>query len=298
MSVDTNNDASLDNENDCLWTLIADVRHWLEWQSECGAVDWAVEDWTAWTKPIQRTQQSAAPAYNRAIQNKSKAPDTVEQTKSHTPHPPAPVAPDKPKTKIPSAWQNIIENAAPVLNVAALSTGDAGLQSVREFQRSYCQSNTPCQIGFGNIHAPVLIIAGDKSPMKADGFKMLSNMREHVLKLSKSQLYFMDYPTRGSGQAQCHQKLCHQIFHGLLRAQSPKFILVMGEACALELFGSQGRPVMGEVGELRCLGTVDQPIQAVWTHHPHFLLDHGHEKRTVMRHLQNVRRLLMKQGLQ
>ena len=134
--------------------------------------------------------------------------------------------------------------------------------------------------------------------MKADGFKMLSNMREHVLKLRKSQLYFMDYPTRGSGQALCHQKLCHQIFHGLLRAQSPKFILVMGEACALELFGSQGRPVMGEVGELRCLGTVDQPIQAVWTHHPHFLLDHGHEKRTVMRHLQNVRRLLMKQGLQ
>ena len=79
MSVDTNNDAYLDNENDCLWTLIADVRHWLEWQSECGAVDWAVDDWTAWTKPIQRTQQSAAPAYNRAIQNKSKAPDTVEQ---------------------------------------------------------------------------------------------------------------------------------------------------------------------------------------------------------------------------
>ena len=126
---------------------------------------------------------------------------------------------------------------------------------------------------------------------------MLSNMREHVLKLNKSQLYFMDYPLQDSASPSCQASLCQQIFHGLLRAQSPKFILVMGEACAVELFGSYGRPVMGEAGELRCLGTVEQPVRAIWTHHPHFLLENGHEKRTVMRHLQNMRRLLLKQGI-
>lgn len=296
MTKDPQNDMPAE-EPDELWSLIADVRNWLEWQSECGAEDWAVDDWSAWTKHIPRTRPSL-PEDGRGAYHKQTSVQEKAESKRPVSMPPAqPKVPPKPMADIPSAWQHIIENAAPVLNVSALSSGEDGLKSVRAFQQSHCKANKPCQIGYGNILAPVLIVAGDRAPMKPEGFKMLSNMREHVLKLNKSQLYFMDYPLQDTSAPSCQTSLCQQIFHGLLRAQSPKFILVMGEACAVELFGSYGRPVMGEAGELRCLGTVEQPVQAVWTHHPHFLLENGHEKRTVMRHLQNMRRLLLKQGI-
>ena len=116
-------------------------------------------------------------------------------------------------------------------------------------------------------------------------------MREPVLKLDKSQLYFMEFSISSQ------DSLYEQVFHGILRAKAPKFILIMGEQCASKLFTESTKPLMGEQGDLKCLGTAGNSIPAMWTHHPHHLIENGHEKRTVMRHLQNMRRWITKLGI-
>lgn len=274
------------DEPDEVWSLISDLRSWLEWQAECGAKDWAVDDWGAWVRPVARTSNRTQ---ERSDKMEIRPPENVKKLRAEDSQEPVV---GKPVENIPKAWQNVVNNSGPKLNVQNLPIGEEGFSKVRQFQQENGIESGPYQFGVGNISAPVLIVAGDRMSMVSAGFKMLSNMREHVLKLDKSQLYFIEFPF--SGQGSVHE----QIFHGVLRAKAPKFILIMGEACASNLFTESKKPLMGEQGELKCLGTVGASIPAMWTHHPHHLIEKGHEKRTVMRHLQNMRRWITKLGIQ
>lgn len=270
-------ESSISDVQDDVWNLIADLRHWLEWQAECGAEDWCVDDWRAWINPVARI----SPQRQRPVKAVRRGEEEDEPVKAPAPKP-------SPRTEIPSLWQSIIDNASPNLNIENLPTGEAGFRQVRAFQEQNCSKSERCRIGVGNILAPVLIIAGDKMSMQPDGFKMLTNMRANVLKLDKTQLYFMEYPMQGNSCC------CLQIFNGLLQAKAPKFILIMGEECAFNLLQEGSRPLMGELGEFRFGMRGGQPIPVMWTHHPHYLIENGHEKRTVMRHLQNMKRFLRK----
>lgn len=268
-------------ENDDIYELISDLRHWLEWQHDCGAQDWTVENWSEWTKVLKR---QAAP---QRIPERSVKPvqRQVHDKREVSIAPPKNI---QPPAELSNEWSSILNNARPTLDVERLAKGTVGFNTIRQFREQNCKASEKCQMGLGNIQAPVLIIEGHSQPMSKEGFEMLSKMREHVLNLKKEQIFFLSHPTRFEGCA------CKSIFNGQLNALSPKFILIMGGACVDELFPASKRPIMGNEGILTIRG---EEVPTLWTHHPNHLIHNGHEKRTVMRHLQNVRRTLLKRNI-
>ena len=66
------------------------------------------------------------------------------------------------------------------------------------------------------------VIEGYRKHLDAAGFKMLSDMREHVLRLSKNNLYWIPLKRDlGCGH-------CDSMAMGQLNAIQPKAILVLG----------------------------------------------------------------------
>ena len=109
MTKDPQNDMPAE-EPDELWSLIADVRKWLEWQSECGAEDWAVDDWSAWTKHSKnkaffavdgRGAHHLEPQFRREQSQIGRCPCHQHSPKFH-----------QAKADIPGAWQHIISVSA------------------------------------------------------------------------------------------------------------------------------------------------------------------------------------------
>jgi hypothetical protein len=268
-------------ENDDIYDLISDLRHWLEWQQDCGAQDWTVEDWSEWTKVIKRqaAPQRTPKRASKPVQSQGRGKKDVAQ---------APPKNTQPPRELSNEWSSILNNARPTLDVERLAKGTDGFNSVRQYRNQNCNASTKCQLGLGNIQAPVLIIEGHSQPMTKAGFEMLAKMREHVLNLKKEQIFFLSHPTRFQGCA------CKSIFNGQLNVLSPKFILIMGSECVDDLFPVSKRPIMGNEGVLTIRG---EEIPTLWTHHPNHLIQNGHEKRTVMRHLQNVRRTLLRRNI-
>ena len=141
-----------------------------------------------------------------------------------------------------------------------------------------------CKWGVGRFDAEVVVIEGNRKHLDAAGFKMLSDMREHVLRLSKNNLYWIPLKRDlGCGH-------CDSMAMGQLNAIQPKAILVLGFG-PLELLNLRDRQA-AESGQEFQVELNSSAVPAVCTHHPMYLLENTHSKQNAQKALLVFRSVL------
>ena len=249
--------------------IAADIRAWLEWQQYCGTDVWKVDDIEAWNVRANSVPQKPVQPLNRPKPVQRTAPKKLDPPKpqevSNTP--PA----QKTSVPLPSWWQSIYENRQKraSFDFSRIPTGGDGLQRAFAFRDKNCDAKM-CKWGVGRFDAEVVVIEGHRKHLDAVGFKMLSDMREHVLRLSKNNLYWIPLKRElGCGH-------CDSMAMGQLNAIQPKAILVLGFG-PLELLNIRDQQ-SAESGLEFQVELNSSSVPAVCTHHPMSLIEDPHNK--------------------
>lgn len=269
--------------------LAADFRAWLEWQQCCGTDVWKVEDFAAWdlsklhtnTEKEGGARRSDSSLTSRNISAPKPAPKK-EPTSSVKPM----ETPSKNKTEpLPSWWKSIYENRndRESFDFSRIPKGGDGLQRAFAFRDKNCEPKK-CKWGAGRFDAEVVLIEGHKKHLDQSGFTMLSNMREHVLRLSKNNLYWIPLKRSiGCGH-------CDSMALGQLNAIQPKAILVLGfDTLSLLKVRDRERAMAGEEFQIE-LNSFSVP--AICTHHPMSLLEEPKNKVLAQKALITFRTIL------
>ena len=222
--------------------IAADIRAWLEWQQYCGTDVWKVDNIAAWDMhEPDRVLPRVRPNPPRPSQP---IPKKEEPTKRVAPKAPE-LSPQPPVKKnnvpLPSWWQSIYENRQKraSFDFSRIPTGGDGLQRAFAFRDKNCDSKM-CKWGVGRFDAEVVVIEGHRKHLDSAGFKMLGDMRENVLRLSKNNLYWIPLKrSLGCGH-------CDSMAMGQLNAIQPKAILVLGFG-PLELLTGRSSPPAPQV---------------------------------------------------
>lgn len=272
--------------------IAADIRAWLEWQQYCGTDVWKVDRIAAWDvrvnntapkhipnirppktstptqEPSTSTQKRLAPTQEPSTPIQKVAPKKLEPPKNTKPS----VVPSaKRNVDVPSWWQSIYENRqkSESFDFSRIPTGGDGLQRAFAFRDKNCDTKM-CKWGVGRFDAEVVVIEGHQKHLDASGFKMLSDMREHVLRLSKNNLYWIPLKRdMGCGH-------CDSLAMGQLNAIKPKALLVFGFG-PLELLNIRDQQT-AESGLEFQVELNSSSVPAVCTHHPMSLIEDPRNK--------------------
>lgn len=253
--------------------LAADIRAWLEWQKCCGTEEWIVEDISVWNACAE--QRASPIPSKKKMQEQSSPISPVQKSISVPPS----VKPEKKpvqkrkkeQTALPSWWQSIYENRKKreTFDFSRIPTGGDGLQRVFAFRDKNCETKM-CKWGMGRFDAEVVVIEGYRKHLDKAGFKMLGDMRENMLRLSKNNLYWIPLKRDlGCGH-------CDAMSLGQLNAIQPKAILVLGFE-PLDILHVRDRRAAEEGVEFQ-VELNSSAVPAVCTHHPMALLEETHNK--------------------
>ena len=256
--------------------LAADIRAWLEWQKLCGTDVWKVEDITVWDSCAQQEAPRAILKQKKTSTVPVNPPPQKQSPQRELPQSIKPI--QKPMTRqkredtaLPSWWQSIYENRTKreAFDFSRIPTGGDGLQHAFSFRDKNCDAKM-CKWGVGRFDAEVVVFEGYRKHLDKAGFKMLGDMRENVLRLSKNNLYWIPLK-RELGCGHCDEMSLAQ-----LNAIQPKAILVLGFE-PLELLNIHDRKAAEEGGEFQ-IELNSSSVPAICTHHPMALLEETHNK--------------------
>lgn len=269
----------MDNRWDCL----EDVRQFLEWQKLCGTDVWMVENDQAWN-PKKFVSKLPKAQFNKISER------AVPQKQAHTIEPlrrkvvkETARFEEKPTEALSGKWGKVIKKRAPKIDFTILNE-QTGIKRIQAHQRTYCEERKPCSLGGGRPKNPVLILEGHPDGLSDQGKKVLSIIREEVLKLGQNQIYWLPYPMKpGCG-------LCSNLFAATLECISPKVVLVMGEGLKHRIpMSASERSVSPNIelgGEIQ-LVTNKWTIPGIWTYHPNDLANAPVEqKKEGMKHFE------------
>ena len=253
--------------------IAADIRAWLEWQQYCGTDVWKVDDISVWDACLHKKENTPVQIQRSHHPKKTLPKDRPSPPLRLEKIQPIPSSKEEPKNNVPlpSWWQSVYENRKKrsSLDYSRIPTGVDGLKKVFEFRDQHCDSKV-CMWGAGRFDAEVVVMEGHRKNLNADGFKMLSDMREHVLRLSKNNLYWIPLKR----DSVCVH--CDSVALGQLNAIQPKAVLLLGFG-SLELLNIRDRKP-AESGLEFQIELNSSSVPAVCTHHPMSLIEDPHNK--------------------
>jgi len=266
--------------------IAADIRAWLEWQQHCGTDVWKVDDASVWDACLQKPIHAAI-QFPKFPQPKKPAPIEPSRAPLQTKKNETPSIPKEPKKSppLPSCWQSVYENrkSSDSLDYSRISSGREGFKKVLEFRDQHCDPKI-CIRGAGRFDAEVVLVEGHAKQLDATGFKMLSDMRERVLRLSKNNLYWIPLKR----DSVCTH--CDSVAMGQLNAIQPKAVLILGFG-PLALFNIRDRQ-SAESGLEFQLELNFSSVPAICTHHPMSLIEAPQDKLSAHKALINFRGIL------
>ena len=276
--------------------LAADIRAWLEWQKECGAEVWKVDNWNVW-KQLDRVRSHEQSPRRSVAQQPKKTVSRPQPQPKNIPPPPKTLkksAPEVPEPSNPAAqysltpwWEAIInrKNKEPRLDISKLPPGETGVHRAFAFRDTHCSSKV-CKWGQGGVKAPVILIEGHKEHLNEAALKMLGDMRSRVLQLSKEKIYWLPLKREiGCG-------LCDKMALAQLNTIQPKAVLIMGRQ-GIDLLDIADRHNAFKGEEVRVELSYSS-VPAICMAHPMDLLVQPNKKKAALKALQNFRFLLQK----
>ena len=279
--------------------LLDQLVQWLDWQQNCGADAWLVEDIAIWNSKLPRVLvQPSRPRLSQNSSSSSKDLTGFLQKQQSTDPEPSPTA-ERPArrsaAKLEGAWGQILENRTPTIDFSKLNEQN-GLKVVKAHQQQHCQSNRPCAIGGGRPANPILVVEGHAQGLTPAAKESLGKIMDHVLKIPRTKMYWLPYPIVTQGVQQDRCALCPHLFKASLECLAPQLVLVMGGALDgnLSLKGANGPAVLGQEVEFQ---TNKWRVPGVWTHHPTDMVSSTQLKKECMQHLEIFKRLMRRRRI-
>ena len=258
--------------------LLADVRAFLEWQRDCGTEVWKVEDFSCWkVRPTSRPQTSESSAQMYALP--SPTPNAKQNLSQRPAEEPKPVSIEKPTTPLQGKWGKVLDQVPQRFDLTSLSDDVEGLKKIKLHQNQHCNKTPSCSIGAGRAKNPVLILEGHPKGLTQDAKVMLGKMVDKVLKIERSQMFWLPYPMGSI----CGS--CSNLFVPTLECISPKVVLLMGAQLEGKVTLSPYRKDEVRFGNRVRLNLNKGSIPGVWTHHPTDLMNNPNYKQERFSHL-------------
>jgi len=255
--------------------LLVEIRSFLEWQKECGASVWPVDDWSCWkglSANVNRQRSKKKPS----VTNDKPSLKSPKQTKEIK----------KPKSSelkstenLGGQWGKLLDATPPSIDLTSLSNDEDGLNKIKLHQKMHCTSGNPCSLGAGAPQNPILLLEGHPKGLTEPARKMLGKIIERVLCVPRSKLYWLPCPIQeGCG-------LCSNLFLATSECISPKLVLLMGKHLEGKVRMSPYKKEAVQLGNRINLRTSKGDVPGVWTHHPTDLLENQKDKIECFAHL-------------